>query len=169
MPTDNAAPIVAYEKVSARRQLLADAALPGLTLVWGTSFALVKDILEQVGPMLFLTVRFALAALALVPIIFILKRWRGMTMRELRWGVLVGVVLWIGYALQAMGLHGEHRTSASNAGFITGLSVVMVPIAGVYLLRQRPHRWALAGVALATIGLGLLSLRFEEGQGLTLT
>lgn len=169
MPTDSATPIVAYEKVSVRRQLLADAALAGLTVVWGTSFVLVKDILEQVSPMLFLAARFGLASLSLALITLLMKRWRGLTMRELRWGVFIGVVLWAGYALQTMGLHGEQRTSASNAGFITGLSVVMVPIIGLYLLRQRPHRWALAGVALATIGLGLLSLRLEEGQGVALT
>jgi drug/metabolite transporter (DMT)-like permease len=53
-------------------------------------------------------------------------------------------------------------TTASKAGFITGLSVVLVPVLGLFMLRHRPGGWAWAGIALATTGLALLSLRLDQ-------
>ena len=143
-----------------RRQLLADSALVAVTFIWGSTFVLVKDIIEQVSPMLFLAMRFALGALVLAAVAVPLGKWRGFSMRELRWGALTGLMLWAGYAFQTVGLQ---WTTASNGGFITGLSVVMVPLFGVLLLRQRPHRAAMAGVVLSTTGLALLTLHIEQG------
>lgn len=153
-------PSVTHEKLSVKRQAWADASLALMTLVWGSTFVLVKDITEQVSPMLFLAVRFMLGALAIALFMAFTGRWRGLTVRELRWGALIGVALWAGYALQTLGLRG---TTASNAGFITGLSVVIVPLLGVFVLRQKPGPWAWAGVALATVGLAMLS--FGSGSG----
>jgi drug/metabolite transporter (DMT)-like permease len=151
---------VGREGVSRRRQLLADGTLVGMTAVWGASFVLVKDVVERVTPLLWLSVRFALGALALALVAALARRWRGMSWREVRWGALIGVFLWAGYALQTLGLQG---TSASNGGFITGLSVVLVPIFGLFMLRQKPHRWATLGVIMATLGLAFLSLHIEAG------
>jgi len=145
---------------SRRRQLLADGALVGVTFVWGTSFVLVKDVIEQVTPMVWLTMRFTLGALALALIALFMGRLRGLTWREVRWGALIGCFLWAGYALQTLGLQ---LTSASNGGFITGLSVVMVPIFSLLILKQKTNRWAMVGVGLATVGLVLFSLRIEQG------
>ncbi len=144
-----------------KKQLLADSALALVTLVWGGTFVMVKDVLEQVSPMLFLAVRFGLGALSLAVLALVMGRWRGLSWREVRWGALIGVALWAGYALQTIGLQG---TTASNGGFITGLSVVLVPVFGLVVLKHRPHRWALLGVALATVGLALLSLRLDGGD-----
>jgi drug/metabolite transporter (DMT)-like permease len=155
-----APPAGSPEKVPRKQQLLADGALVGLTVIWGTSFVMVKDVLEQVPTMVFLATRFALGSLALALIAAALGRLRGLTWRELQWGTLIGLVLWTGYILQTTGLG---LTSASNGGFITGLSVVLVPLFGVPVLKQKPHRWALAGVVMATVGLMLLSLKLEEG------
>lgn len=145
---------------SRRQQLLADSALVGVTIVWGTSFVLVKDVIEQVTPMVWLTIRFTLGSLALALLALFMGRLRGLTWREVRWGTLIGCFIWAGYALQTLGLQ---LTSASNGGFITGLSVVMVPILSLLILKQKTNRWALTGVALATIGLALFSLHIEQG------
>ncbi len=143
-----------------QRQVWADSALVVVTLVWGTTFVLVKDIVQQVSPMVYLTARFALAALALALAAVLSGRLKGLSLREMRWGVLIGLALWAGYALQTLGLQ---YTSASNAGFITGLSVVLVPVMAVFLLKQVPGVWAILGVVLATLGLAMLSLRLDEG------
>jgi drug/metabolite transporter (DMT)-like permease len=131
-----------------------------VTFIWGSTFVLVKDIVEQVPPLFFLTLRFAIAALTLTIIITVVRQWSGFSMSELGWGVAIGVVLGLAYAFQTIGLK---YTSASNAAFITGLSVVLAPILGLLVLRQRPGGWSVLGVMMATIGLCLLSLRFDEG------
>ncbi len=149
-----------HDKAHVKRQLQADGALAVVTLIWGSTFPLVKDVVQQVPPMTFLSVRFMLGAVALAIVTVMVRRWRGLTLRELRWGLLIGLFLWVGYALQTIGLQ---FTTASNGGFITGLSVVFVPIFGFVLFRQKPRGWALLGVVMATVGLALLSLRIEEG------
>lgn len=148
------------EAPNVKRQVLADGTLVFVTLIWGSTFVMVKDVLAHVSPMILLASRFAIGAVALALMLFLLRRWRGFTMREVAWGVVVGVALWGGYALQTVGLQ---WTSASNAGFLTGMSVALVPILGVPILKQVPSRWAWVGVLLAITGLAMLSLRFDEG------
>jgi drug/metabolite transporter (DMT)-like permease len=143
-----------------RQQVLADCTLIAVTLAWGSTFTLVKDIVEQVPPMLFLAVRLAIGAIGLLLAITVLRRWRGFTIRELGWGAVMGVALGIGYAFQTIGIQ---YTTASNAAFITGMLVVIAPVLGVFMLKQRPHRWSILGIGMATVGLLLLSLNFETG------
>ncbi len=78
-------------------------------------------------------------------------------------GALIGLALFAGYGFQTVGLQ---YTTASNAGFITGLSVVLTPLLGALLLRQAPGRWPATGACVAAIGLALLSLqRLEVRRG----
>ncbi|MDQ3704721.1 MAG: DMT family transporter [Chloroflexota bacterium] len=158
--------IAANEAVPLRRQLWADGLLAVVTLIWGSTFVLVKDVVEQVPVLPFLATRFAIGAGVLFVAVLLLNRWRGLTMRELLWGTITGVALGVGYALQTLGLQDE-STSASKAGFITGLSVVIVPVLSFLVLRQRLGKWTVAGVVLATAGLALLSLRLDEGTRVT--
>jgi drug/metabolite transporter (DMT)-like permease len=84
-----------------------------------------------------------------------------------RAGLLVGLALGAGYLFQTIGLQ---TTSAAVSGFITGMFVVLTPLAAAVLLRQAPDRLAWAAVGLATVGLGFLSLRgFAVGGGELLT
>ncbi|MBC7234341.1 MAG: DMT family transporter [Chloroflexi bacterium] len=143
---------------SRRRQLWADLLLLLVTLIWGSTFTMVKNAVSDYPVLPFLALRFALATLALLPL-----GWR--RLRSLGWrgwgaGALIGLFLFAGYALQTMGLQ---YTSASKAGFITGLSVVIVPILSTVVLRpaQRPNASSILGVLLATVGLALLSLTQE--------
>jgi drug/metabolite transporter (DMT)-like permease len=144
--------------ISTRRRLVADSLLLLVTVIWGSTFVMVKDAVTDYPVFPFLALRFTLAALALLPL-----GWRGL--RSLGWkglgaGALIGIFLLAGYGFQTLGLQ---HTSASQAGFITGLSVVMVPILAALVLRKAPGVEALLGVALATIGLALLSLNLGAG------
>ncbi len=115
---------------------------------------MVKEAISQIGVFTFLTLRFLFAALVLALIFW--PRLRASSPREFLAGALVGLFLFGGYALQTVGLK---YTSVSKAGFITGLSVVIVPFLSTLLLRQKPNLDALVGVLVATTGLGLLTLR----------
>jgi drug/metabolite transporter (DMT)-like permease len=135
-----------------RVRFWADSSLLVVTAIWGGTFVMVKDALAEAGPLTFLALRFALATLVLLPVL--LQR------RVLSWhlvgnGAAIGLFLFAGYAFQTAGLQ---FTSASKAGFITGLSVVLVPVISAVAFGNKPGLGALAGVALSTIGLGLLSL-----------
>jgi drug/metabolite transporter (DMT)-like permease len=140
-------------------------ALLGVTAIWGSTFVVVKDAIEQMPVSDFLTWRFALAALAMM-----LIRPRSVAAvgrRGRRVGVLLGTALGTGYLLQTLGLQ---HTSAAVSGFITGMFVVLTPLGAAVLLRRPPGRSAWAAVAVATVGLGLLSLHgFTVGSGELLT
>lgn len=151
----------------ARKQLAADAALLMVTLIWGATFVMVKDAVSAFPVFSFMALRFTLAAFALAPlVVWQSRRNRGQnpTRRQLRPAssmnvlfpaVLIGATLFTGYAFQTFGLQ---LTTPAKAGFITGLSVAIVPVAAALLLRQPPTRNAWIGVLLATVGLALLSL-----------
>jgi drug/metabolite transporter (DMT)-like permease len=142
-----------------RQQITADTSLILVTLIWGSTFVLVKDLIREVPPLLFLAMRFALGAVTLALVMLAMRRWRGLSRTELIWGGVLGLALYAGYVFQTVGLQ---WTTASNAGFITGLSVVLVPLLTIPVLRQVPSVWAWLGVALATVGLALLSLQVSD-------
>jgi drug/metabolite transporter (DMT)-like permease len=130
----------------------AELGLVGIAAVWGLTFVMVQDAIELLPTMAFLAYRFIPAAL-IVAVIF----WRPLSRLPAagwRAGLLMGVFLTGGYIFQTLGLE---ETSASNAGFITGLFVVLTPVLGAVFLRHRisATAWVAAGVAL--LGLWLLS------------
>jgi drug/metabolite transporter (DMT)-like permease len=134
------------------------AALPTLTLVgvtaaWGSTFFLIKDLLHEVSVLDFLSVRFAIATLALV---LVAPRAVGrLSLDELRYGGVLGLLYGVAQVLQTLGLH---HTSASVSGFVTGMYVVATPVFGSLLLKERISGLVWSAVAIATIGLGFLSL-----------
>jgi drug/metabolite transporter (DMT)-like permease len=138
---------------SKRKQLTADLLLLMVTAIWGGTFVMVKDAIANYPVFSFLTIRFSLATLALLIIGW--RRLATLGRRGLAAGVLIGLFLFAGYAFQTLGLQ---YTSASKAGFITGLSVVIVPLLSAVVLRRLPAREAVFGVGLATAGLALLTL-----------
>jgi drug/metabolite transporter (DMT)-like permease len=145
------------------RQLLADAALLGVTLIWGSTFVMVKNAVTGFPVFSFMALRFALAALILLPLALRRDRQLPSAYRHhvapqpglYLAPTLIGAALFAGYAFQTAGLQ---LTTPAKAGFITGLSVVIVPLAAALALRQPPARNAWLGVGLALIGLALLSL-----------
>lgn len=135
------------------RQLRADLALALVTMIWGATFAVVKNELAHIGPLAFVTLRFAVAFLVMA--ILARRSLARIDRSQLAAGALIGLFLFGGYALQTMGLR---YTTASKAAFITGLCVVLAPLFARLLLGQSPPLLAVVGVALATAGLALLSL-----------
>ena len=138
----------------------AQAALVGIAAVWGLTFVMVQDAIAVLPTMAFLAYRFGSAAV-LVAVIF-RDRLRGLGAGGWRAGALMGLFLTAGYVFQTLGL--EH-TSASNAGFITGLMVVFTPVLGAVFLRQHLPAVAWAAAAVSAAGLYLLS---GAGGGLEL-
>jgi drug/metabolite transporter (DMT)-like permease len=141
-------------------------ALLGVTAVWGSTFLVVKDAVERMPVTDFLTWRFALAAAAML--VLRPRAVAALGPAGRRAGVLIGLALGTGYLLQTLGL--EH-TSAGVSGFITGMFVVLAPLGAAVLLGQRPSPAAWASVAVATLGLALLSLHgtaLGSGELLTL-
>jgi drug/metabolite transporter (DMT)-like permease len=135
-----------------RRAAVAELALVGVAAVWGLTFTMVQDAIAILPAFAFLAYRFA-GATALVAPVF--RRSLAALPREgWRAAVLMGVFLTAGYLFQTLGL--EH-TTASDAGFITGLFVVLTPVLGALVLRQRISAAAWAAAAVSAVGLYLLS------------
>jgi drug/metabolite transporter (DMT)-like permease len=149
-------------EVIRKRQIKADLALLLMTLIWGSTFVMVKDAVMTFPVFPFLAIRFAMATLVLLVVGF--RRLRSLNWRKLAAGVGVGLLLFAGYSFQTIGLR---YTSASKAGFITGLSVVIVPLLSMLFWKHKPTIAALLGVLLATAGLAALTLneRFTIGYG----
>jgi drug/metabolite transporter (DMT)-like permease len=127
------------------------------TFTWGVSFVIVKEALDDSSPLAFLGIRFALATLALAPLVDFRSRW---TSGELRAGVVLSVLLASGFACQVVGL--QYTTPARSA-FIVALSSVLAPLFGLILLRHRA-RWMVI-LALAIAGIGIYYLTAPDGGG----
>jgi drug/metabolite transporter (DMT)-like permease len=140
-----------------------------ITMVWGGTFLLVQYALAASGPMFFVGLRFAAAA-AIVAL-FSLKVLRGLTLLELRAGVGIGTAIMLGYGLQTIGLQ---TIPSSQSAFITALYVPFVPLLQWLVLGRRPGLMPSLGIALAFVGLLLVSgpqgasLQFSPGELATL-
>jgi drug/metabolite transporter (DMT)-like permease len=135
---------------SPRLRLEADLVLVGITAVWGTTFVVVKDALSHADPFTFVALRFGAGALAATALARRQLRHPGV----MRGGLVLGVLLFVGFALQTMGLV---HTTESRSAFITGLAVVLVPLASFAVFRRLPQVTSLVGVALAFVGLHVLT------------
>jgi drug/metabolite transporter (DMT)-like permease len=141
-------------------------ALLAVTASWGSTFFLIKDLLDRVPVVDFLALRFAIAAAVLFAVAprTVLRLPR----EARRHGVVLGTVYGLAQIVQTYGLE---YTSASVSGFVTGMYVVFTPLIAGWVLRQRIGPIAWVAVALATIGLGVLSLRgivIGYGEAVTL-
>jgi drug/metabolite transporter (DMT)-like permease len=132
-----------------------DGSLVAVALVWGATFVLVKQALADVSTLLFLTLRFSIAAIALA--LIFRNEFRAPNARaSLLRGAFAGIFLFGGYVLQTAGLK---FTSASKAGFITGLYVPLVPIIGGLIHQKLPQISELVGIAVACVGMFLLTVQ----------
>ncbi len=139
------------------RKTLARLLLLAVVAIWGATFALVKDALDDVPPLLFNLLRMALAAAALWAINY--RQLRRISPKTLRAGAAAGLLLGLGYQFQTVGLA---RTTPAKSALITGLVVVFVPLlTTIPALRPgnaSPPRWTTAlGAILAFSGLVLLT------------
>ena len=100
--------------------------------MWGSTFFLIRDLVEHVPPADFLAVRFGIAAVVMFALFR--RQTMALTRREVRVGVVLGVLYGVAQVLQTMGLQ---HTDASVSGFITGTYVVLTPVLGAVLLHDR--------------------------------
>ncbi|GIP22559.1 DMT family transporter [Paenibacillus sp. J22TS3] len=147
-----------------KRSQWADLSLLLVAFMWGCTFLIVQSAVGALPPLAFNAVRFIGAAvlLVLITLVFYRKQWRQTSWKMLLHGSILGIFLFGGYAFQTIGLL---YTTTSNAGFITGLSVVIVPFLAALLLKQRLSRISLISALLAAAGLYLLTF---SGGGFTL-
>ncbi|MCM3243512.1 MULTISPECIES: DMT family transporter [Cytobacillus] len=140
-----------------RSVIFADVSLLLVAFVWGTTFVLVQNAIAFLEPFSFNGVRFFMAAFLLGGwlVIFEREQLKKINKKLLISGIIMGLFLFIGYAFQTIGLL---HTTSSKAGFITGLSVVMVPVFSFMLLKIKPGFNAIIGVSIATAGLYLLTM-----------
>ena len=154
---------------SVQEMIKADGLLLLVAIIWGFAFVAQRSGMEVIGPFAFGAARFALGALSLLPLLVLQRKREArkgilpgrLSLRNrVLWGVVAGAVLFVAASLQQIGLV---YTTAGNAGFITCLYVVLVPLAGFFLGRTTGLRiWV--GAVLALAGLYILSV----GTGFTL-
>jgi len=143
------------------RSLKAHLLLLAATFVWGSTFIVIKAALSDASPLVFNAVRMVIAALILCAIFF--RQLRALPVGALRAGFEIGTLMWLGYEFQTAGLL---YTSASKSAFLTGVSVVLVPLLLAALWRRHINRYTLAGVATALVGLYLLCVPHAQGLSL---
>ncbi|UVL20983.1 DMT family transporter [Pseudomonas sp. B21-023] len=147
----------------------AELVLVFITMLWGGTFLIVHNVMSVSGPMFFVGLRFAAAALFVGMVSA--RSLAGLTATELKAGVLIGVSIMLGYGLQTMGLQ---TISSSQSAFITALYVPFVPLLQWLVLGRRPGLMPSLGIGLAFAGLMLLAgpeggaLHFSEGELVTL-
>ena len=149
-------------------RLKADITLLVVSIIWGSAFV-AQRVAGQMGSVyLFNGARYLLAALVVLPLALRVKRndrpsWT-MSRDQYKWMFVAGFLLFLGSALQQAGMV---YTTAGNAGFITSLYVVLVPIALFFVWREKPHWMSIVAVGLAGVGAFLLSTggRFEVRHG----
>jgi len=122
------------------------------TFFWGITFVIVKDAISTVGVFVFLAQRFFFAFIILLLICLFARR--PVTRATFRQGCVMGLFLYGAFALQTLGLL---YTTASNAAFLTGLNIVLVPVIGGIFFGHRVTAAMKTGVVAATVGLFLLS------------
>jgi drug/metabolite transporter (DMT)-like permease len=145
--------------------LLATIGLLVMTAVWGSTFVLIKDVVDRMPVADFLAVRFVVAAIAMFALFH--RHVARLSRRQLWRGAVLGAVYGSGQLLQTWGLS---MISPSVSGFVTGMYVVFTPILATVLLRQRMPPIVWLAVGLATFGLALLSLNgFSVDKGVWLT
>lgn len=135
------------------RRLQADLALGLCTLIWGATFVVVKDALAFASVFSFNALRFTLAAIVMGAVY--VRALRKLDRATLAAGSLIGFFMFSGYAFQTLGLK---FTTPSKAAFITGASVVMVPVLLAIFWRRRINAWAWSGAAAALAGLYFLTV-----------
>ncbi|RKD23864.1 hypothetical protein BEP19_05390 [Ammoniphilus oxalaticus] len=140
-----------------KKTIIADLALLSVAFIWGITFVIVQNAIETLPPHTFNALRFFMAAVLLFIIIalFFKEQLRMFSKKMFISGFILGIWLFGGYALQTIGLL---HTTSSKAGFITALSVALIPLFSFLFLKQKLQWPAIAGVVAATIGLYFLTL-----------
>jgi drug/metabolite transporter (DMT)-like permease len=142
------------------RAFYPELALVVASFLYGATFTIVQDALDDLTATGFILVRFAVGGVALLPLA-LTRGWRGPAARStdstrvmVACGIALGFTAFVAYVCQNVGLQ---HTTTSNSAFITGLFAVFTPLIVAVLDRRLPDRWVFVSVALAILGLYLLT------------
>src|SRR5690606_33802343 len=136
------------------KQYIGDGMLLITAIVWGSGFVVTAIALEYLSAYQVMAGRFVLAALILS--LLFRKKFRTFTKAVVWKGAILGTILYIGFALQTVGL--EYTTPSKNA-FITAINVVIVPLIAYMVYKRKVDRFEVVGSILAIIGVGFLALQ----------
>lgn len=146
-----------FECASSTRSLIAIFLLILTTLLWGTSFILTKIITEDIPIFFYIGIRFAIALIGFIPVLFHLKN---LNKKAVIMSIITGMLYFFGLAVQT---HGLQTTTAGKAGFITGLSAIIVPFITWIGFKKSIRKRIWVAVLLSVIGLAFLFLEGESG------
>jgi len=138
-----------FRWMSLRRQ---EVALIAVTAVWGSTFLLVHWAMQHSGPWFFVGIRFLVAGI--ISIVIFRSALRGIRWRDIGAGIAIGVMIYLGYGLQTVGLQ---TIDSSTSAFITAMYIPLVPLAQWAVFRKRPPAMAFVGAGLAFLGLLLIA------------
>lgn len=127
-----------------------------VALVWGTTFAVLKDTLSIVQPFSLMMFRFGFSALLLF-VIYIGKIKKA-KMKDIKNGSIIGIFMFLAFYFMIISIK---NTTASKVSFIIGAYVLIVPFLAWIINKKRPDKYAVIGAFLATVGLGFLTI--EKG------
>ena len=137
------------------------------TVIWGSSFVVMKDTLDVVPVFFLLAVRFCCSAVILALVFW--SKWKGMSLSHLKRGLAMGTLLFLAYIAQTFGLTG---TTPGNNAFLTAAYCVIVPFLYWMSYKKRPDQYNVAAAVVCIVGIGFVSLTSELtmgwGDGLTL-
>jgi len=131
------------------------------TLMWGSTFPLIKLLTHNLTPLAYVSYRSMIASLPLLPFIILIRP----SFRLLTAGFSLGLLYFLGLYIQAIGIT---YTTSSNAAFITSFSVPLVYLLEVIFLKRKPSAYLTLSVVTATLGILLLSLNPNRSPGSTL-
>jgi len=136
--------------ITSKTKYKSEAILLLVTILWGGTFVIVKEALNDISSMAFLFARFSIAGIILLPFM----RKRNFTKQNILPGIFLGALLFAEFAVQTIGLK---FTSATKSGFLTGTAVIMVPLLQVLIEKRKPTKGVIIGTILVLIGISFLS------------
>lgn len=146
-----------------KRAAVASITLAIVSLVWGTSYAITKDILDVVEPFTLMTIRFVGATLVLS--VIYLKKILSMSKSDLKNGLIIGLAMFGAFFTLIIGIQ---YTAVSKQAFLVGSFVIIVPFLRWLINKKKPDIYAICGAFLALIGLAMLTLsgveKFNKGD-----
>ncbi len=140
-----------------KRKVLANILLILTTLLWGTTFIITKNLTQEVPIFLYLGIRFSIAIIGFIPYFIHIKK---INKKIILYGALTGLIFCFAIIFQTFGLQ---TTSAGKAGFITGLSTIMVPFLTWFWFKKKLKKRVWLAVIISVIGMALLLLEGESG------
>ncbi len=144
-----------------KTETLAKLALFLATVIWGSSFVIIKDAVNLITPNFLMAIRFT-GAFVILSAIFC-KKLRGIT-RDMLWrGAIMGACLFFAYFFQTLGVM---RTTPGKNAFLTAIYCVLVPFMAWIMGSKRPDRWNIIAAFICITGIGLISLQENFSMGL---